>query len=111
MTATAIRLVDLDRHPCFVVCHTTRGRKWFARAPSVPRHWFPREDLDPKSSAFGVQFGGRSDDGAPRKVRADAWFERKDSSRFVVREQTVRVSPDETISLVLVADREMLEER
>ena len=36
LTATAIRLVDLDQFPGFVVCHTLRGRKWFARAPRVP---------------------------------------------------------------------------
>jgi hypothetical protein len=45
LTATAIRLVDLDQFPGFVISHTPRGRKWFARAPSVPRHWFPREEL------------------------------------------------------------------
>jgi hypothetical protein len=49
-----------------------------------------RDDLDPKSSAFGVQFGGRSDDSAPRKVGADAWFDRPGGARFMVRDQVVR---------------------
>ncbi|MEH2565207.1 ImmA/IrrE family metallo-endopeptidase [Bradyrhizobium sp. AZCC 2289] len=110
LTATAIRLFDLDQFPGFVISHTPRGRKWFTRAPSVPRHWFPREDLDAKSSAFGIQFGGRPDDGAPRKIGADAWFDRQGAARFMVREQTVRVARDETVSLVVLDDKEMLDD-
>jgi hypothetical protein len=105
-----IRLVDLDCAMAFVVCHSPRGRKWFARAPSIPRSWFPRGDLDARSFAFGVQFGKRSDDLALRKINADAWFDRADAGRFTVREQTTRVSRDETISLVLVEDKRMLDE-
>jgi hypothetical protein len=111
LTATAIRLVDLDQFPGFVISHTPRGRKWFARAPRIPRHWFPREDLDAKSFAFGIQFGGRPDDSAPRKIGADAWFDRKGAGRFMVREQTVRVARDETVSLVLIEDKEMFDGR
>jgi IrrE N-terminal-like domain len=111
LTATAIRLVDLDQFLGFVISHTAKGRKWFARSPSVPRHWFPREDLDAKSFAFGVQFGGRSDDSAPRKIGADAWFDRQGAARFMVREQTFRVARDETVSLVIIDDRAMLDER
>ena len=108
LTATAIRLVNLDQFPGFVISHTPRGRKWFARASSVPHHWYPREDLDAKSLAFGVQFGGRSEDSAPRKISADAWFDRQDAARFMVREQTVRVTREETVSLVVLDDKEML---
>lgn len=111
LTATAIRLVDLDQIPGFIVSHTTRGRKWFARAPKVPRHWYPREDLDAKSFAFGVQFGNRPDDSAPRKIAADAWFDRQGAARFMVREQTVRVARDEALSLILLEDSAMLQDR
>jgi hypothetical protein len=111
LTATAIRLIDLDQFPGFVICHSPRGRKWFVRSASVPRHWFPREDLDAKSFAFGIQFGGRSDDGAPRKIGADAWFDRQDAARFMVDEQTFRASRDETISLIAINQKAMLEDR
>lgn len=111
LTATAIRLVDLGHLQGFVVCHTPRGRKWFARAPGIDRAWYPRDDLDPKSSAFGVQFGGRPDDTAPRKVSASAWLNRFDAARFDVREQTVRTGRDETLSLVLAEDKAMLATR
>jgi hypothetical protein len=102
----------MDQLPGFVISHTPRWRKWFARAPRVPHHWFPREDLDAKSFAFGIQFGGRPDDSAPRKIAADAWFDRRQGAgRFMVREQTVRVARDETVSLVLLEDKEMFDDR
>jgi hypothetical protein len=105
--------VSLILLTCFLCnhCHTAKGRKWFARSPSVPRHWFPREDLDAKSFAFGVQFGRRSDDSAPRKIGADAWFDRQGAARFMVREQIFRVARDETVSLVIIDDKAMLDDR
>jgi hypothetical protein len=108
--ATAIRLVESDCSPALVVCHGPSGRKWFARAPSVPQKWFPRNDLDADSFAFGVQFGDRPDDPIPRKIGADAWFDRWDAERFVVHEQTMRIGPGETLTLVLINDRKMLED-
>lgn len=109
VTATAIRLIDLDHVPGFIICHGSNGRKWFARAPSVPRHWYPRDDLDRDSFAFGVQFGARPDVPSPRKIGADAWFDRADASRFDIREQTIRIR-DETLTLLLIDDEHMLEE-
>ena len=61
-----------------------------ARAPGFPPHWFPCDDLELTSFAFGVLFAGRSDDSAPRKVGADAWFDRPCAARFMVRDQVVR---------------------
>ena len=49
------------------------------------------------SYAFGVQFGGNTDDPLPRKIGADAWFDRWDADRFEVHEQTIRIAPDETL--------------
>src|SRR6266700_2247336 len=51
---------------------------------SASAHWFPRDDLEATSLAFGVLFAGRSDDSAPRKVGADAWFDRPCATRFMV---------------------------
>lgn len=78
---------------------------------TVLSHWFPREDLDARSFAFGVQFGGRSDDSATRKISADAWFDRQRAAQFLVREQTFRVARDETVSLVIIDDNAMLDDR
>ena len=63
-----------------------------------------------KCYAFGIQFGGNSDDPMPRKIGADAWFDRWDAERFEVHEQTMRTGSEETLTLVLVSDPQMLEE-
>ena len=75
-TATAIRLVDGDHSPALLVCHGSQGRKWFTRAPGVPSRWFPKDTLDADSFAFGVLYGGNADDAMPRKIGAEAWFDR-----------------------------------
>ena len=94
-----------------LVCHGLKGKKWFAAGPDVPARWWPQELLDHESSAFGVLFGGHPDDPAPRKVGADAWFDRPEVGRYNVKEQTVRTTEEEVLSLVLICDDEMLEER
>jgi hypothetical protein len=46
-----------------------------------------------------------------RKIGAEAWFDRHGADRFLVREQTVRIGNEETISLVVIDEDRMLEER
>lgn len=55
-------------------------------------------------------FGGKADDALPRKIGADAWFDRPEAGRFEVREQTIRSGDDEILTLVLIDDEAMLEE-
>lgn len=109
--ATAIRLVESDHSPTIVVCHGPDGRKWFRRAPSVPSRWFPQEQLDADSYAFDALFGSRPDDGMPRKIGADAWFDRRDAERYEVQEQTIRTWSDEILTLILIVDPAMLDEQ
>lgn len=107
-TATAIRLVE-DRHfVACLVCHSSQGRKWFTRSPEVPVRWFPREDLAAESFAFALLFGGAPEDRFPRKIGADAWFDRWDAERYEVYEQTIRTGVDETLTLVRIDDDAML---
>lgn len=108
--AAAIRLIEARHSPALLVCHGPNGRKWFARSPDVPSRWFPRSDLDPESFAFGVLFGRQPDDRMPHKIGADAWFERLEAERYELQEQTIRTADDETLTLVLITDAEMLEE-
>jgi hypothetical protein len=110
MRKPAIRLVESDHAPSLLVCHGPKGRKWFTRAPSVPSKWFPQDSLDADSFAFGVLFGNKPDDSIPRKVGADAWFDRREAERFEVQEQTFRTGPDEILTLVLIEDPKMLED-
>jgi IrrE N-terminal-like domain len=110
-TATAIRLVEGDHSPALLVCHGKLGRKWFVRAPSVPEQWFPRNELDADSFAFGVLYGGNPDDALPRKIGAEAWFDRWEASRYEVHEQTIRTGEDEILTFILITDAHMLEDR
>lgn len=109
-TATAIRLVESDHAPALVVCHGPNGRKWFTRAPSVPERWFPRDDLDADSFAFGVLFGSKPDDTAPRRIGAEAWFDRHEADRFEIHEQSMRCGPNEVLTLLTMTDQQMLAE-
>lgn len=109
LTATAIRLVEADLFPALVVCHGPAGRKWFASAPMIPRKWFPQKDLDPDSTAFNVQFGNAPGSVHPTKVGAEAWFDRHDAERYEVYEQAMRLSPNESLSIVTIIDDLMLE--
>jgi len=109
-TATAIRLVESDHTPSFLICHGLNGRKWFTRAPSVPRKWFPQDILHADSFAFGVLFGNESDDRMPRKIGADAWFDRSEAERYEVHEQTCRTGPSEILTIVHMTDPRMLDD-
>lgn len=111
LTAMAIRLVESDHTLSLLVCHGSKGRKWFTRAPSVPQRWFPKDDLDSEGFAFGVLFGRAGNDTTPRLIGADAWFDRSEANRYDVHEQTVRTGPDEVLSLILINDGRMIEER
>jgi hypothetical protein len=108
--ATAIRLVEGGHSSALLVCHCSRGRKWFVSGPDVPSRWFPKSDLDADSFAFGILFGKAPDDPVPRKIGADAWFDRWDAEKYVVYEQTIRTAADEILTLVLINDPDMLED-
>lgn len=107
-TATAIRLVEADFAPAMLVCHGPQGRKWFVRSPSVPDRWFPQDNLDAESYAFGIQFGADPDGPILRKIGADAWFDRAGADRFEIQEQTIRTGPGETLTLLVFCDERML---
>jgi len=110
LTATAIRLVEGGHTRALLFCHSSAGRKWFTRGPDVPERWFPKDALDADSFAFGVLYGGNADDVMPRKIGADAWFDRWEAADREVHEQTVRTGEDEILTLVLVSDPLMLED-
>lgn len=110
MTATVIRLVEAGHADSVLVCHGLKGRKWFTRSPGVPDRWFPQEQLDHESYAFGILFGRQANDPYPRKIGADAWFDRDEAGRYEVQEQTIRTADDEILTLVIIHDPNMLED-
>ena len=57
LTATAIRLVNMNVWPLILVSHSKSGRVWFNRSKDVPERWFPQKELDQDSMAFDMLFG------------------------------------------------------
>jgi hypothetical protein len=110
ITATAIRLVEGNCLLACLVCHGREGRKWFTRSPEVPARWFPSRDLSADSFAFEVLFRGGKEQAFPRKVDADAWFDRRDADKYEVCEQTIKTGDDEILSIILIEDEDMLRE-
>ena len=110
LRAAAIRVVEAGRQPVFLICHSHTKREWFVRSTMVPDRWFPRDTIDAASPAFDVLFGSKSETLLPQKVDADAWFDRHDASWYEIREQSIRVSSDEILTLLLIDDERMLRE-
>jgi len=108
--ATAVRLVEGGHSPAPLVCHGIARRKWFTRGADVPSRWFPKDDLDADGFAFGVLHAGKPDDTMPRKIGADAWFDRWEAQKYEVQEQTIRTTTDEVLTLILITASEMLED-
>jgi len=67
--------------------------------------------LDAESYAMDVLYGRKADSAHPRKIGADAWFDRAEAQRYEVLEQSVRTGPAEVLTVVSVANEDMLEEQ
>ncbi|GLH79747.1 hypothetical protein SSBR45G_46560 [Bradyrhizobium sp. SSBR45G] len=109
-TATAIRLVQSNKFHAMLVCHGRKGRKWFLRPPCVPDRWFPRDELDRDSYAFETLYGSKVEQTHPRKIDADAWFDRRGAERHQLFEHTFPLPNDEILTLLTFTDAEMMEE-
>ena len=107
-TATALRMVDYGPEPAMLICHSQQKRLWFRRNVNVPDRWFPRDELDPESSAFEV-LHGQTDRTRRSVIGADAWFDRREAERFEVYEQTIRASNGTALSMVVFKSPEMLD--
>lgn len=110
ISAMAIRLVEADIWPVMLVCHTRAGRRWFTQAPMFHRRWFPQDRLDSESSAFDVVFGQSEGDSHPRIIGADAWFDRSESRKFEIFEQSMRTGDNEVLALLTMKDERMMDE-
>jgi hypothetical protein len=101
LTATAIRLVEMDAIPGMLVCHGSRGRRWFTRAPSAER-WFPQDQLDADSQAIAMLYRRDQELRAPSLTGAEAWFDAPGADRYDVHEQTYAVPGGEIVTLLLL---------
>jgi Zn-dependent peptidase ImmA (M78 family) len=107
LTATLIKLVKSDYFPIMLVCHSQSGRKWPCRPPSLQRFWYPKEELDPESPAFDLLFRGGREDGIPRKIGADAWFDFRGAERYQIQEQSFSLPSNEILTLLVLPDSAM----
>jgi hypothetical protein len=108
MTATILKMIETDHFPIMLVSHSPQGRAWFRGASSVPERWFPKQDLDHESFAFTTLFGKKEDKGGPRRIGADAWFDRYEAADFDVYEETFRVAADQVCTVLFFNDVKML---
>jgi|SRR5229473_1101149 len=102
VTATLIKLVESDRFPLLVVCHSKLGKRWFRKSPMVPGWWFPKAELDVDSIAFEMLFGEATEISYARKIGADAWFEFRGVDRYEVQEQSFLQPNDEVLTLLII---------
>jgi Zn-dependent peptidase ImmA (M78 family) len=103
-TATLMRIVNEDHFPILVVCHGKDKRHWFRRSNLLPNWWFPREDLDADSFAFGILHGGAAEDTFPRKNGAGAWFEFRNVDRYEILEQSFPLPNDEVLTILTIPE-------
>lgn len=108
LTATLIKIAETDVFPVVLVCHSREGRRWFRRAPSVPSRWFPREELDHESFAFSLLFGSGPEESRPRRIGADAWFDRRGADEHNLLEQSYRLPDNQICTVLTITDPEML---
>lgn len=108
LTASAIRLVQLGSSPTMVICSGATGRKWFVRSRELEEaNLWPRRELSQDSLAYGLMRGTRSGI-APDDVDADAWIDHPDAGDYVVREDSVKITPDLVLTLLWWKDESQL---
>lgn len=106
--ATAIRAVEKGHHPAMLICNNQFSRRcWFVRSPLVPGRWFPRDELQPESSAMEVLYGTVLES-RPHRVPATAWFDCREASHHEVWEQSRKIGKDEVLTLLTFNDVKML---
>ena len=107
LTATAIRLVNMNVWPLLLVSHSRNGRVWFSRSKDVPERWFPQKELNQDSMAFDMLFG-TEERARPQKIPADAWFDIREAERYDIIEDALRIASNQVLCLLWLENDEML---
>jgi len=109
LTATAIRLVNMNVWPLVLVSHSKNGRIWFSRSKDVLERWFPQKELSQDSMAFDMLFGSE-ERVRPQKITADTWFDNREAERYDIIEDALRISDNQVLCLLWLENDEMLED-
>jgi Zn-dependent peptidase ImmA (M78 family) len=99
--ATVLRIIDLNVAPLIFVCLQNGQRKWFRRSKAIADAWFPKDSPDPEAFAFDLSFDLSKTASGPRKVGAEAWFDRRNAEQFEIVEDSVR-SGESVYSILLL---------
>jgi Zn-dependent peptidase ImmA (M78 family) len=99
--ATVLRIIDLNVVPLIFVCLQKGQRKWFRRSKDISEIWFPKDSPDPEAFAFDLSFDASKTPSGPRKVGAQAWFDRWNAQQFDIIEDSVR-SGENVYSILLL---------
>jgi Zn-dependent peptidase ImmA (M78 family) len=102
LTATLLKLVDINRFPIVCVCHNRQRRRWFRASAMVPKWWFPKGELEVDSIAFEMLFGGSAEISYARKIGAETWFDFHGVERFEVQEQAFLLPNGEILTLLIL---------
>ena len=109
LTATTIKMMEANHFPMMLVCHGESGRRWFDASSSIDlQKWFPKAELDPESCAFAMLFGRATEERFPRKIGADAWFDRSGAEAFAIAEQSFSLPNREVATILFFTDDAML---
>ena len=107
ITATTLRLANINMLPAIVACYDRKGKRWAMPAQDIPRRWFLKEKLDEDSFTYdwlnhGIECRGLG------KQPADVWFENDDAGEYEVQEQCI-ASTDGTALVLIYLESSMLE--
>jgi hypothetical protein len=107
ITATALRLVEHGPLPSMVICSDGKGRKWFSRSEILPKSLWPQELPGGLTGAFHLHKSGSPPQG-PTVIRASEWIDHPTASRYVVTEDSRRITPDLVLTLLWWEDERQL---
>ena len=107
LTATAIRLVDLGSFPAMIICNEGGKRIWFSRGPDVPKAIWPKDRPGPYTNAQALLKGQQASEG-PIKIGADEWIEHEDAWRYLLIEDSVKITGNLVLSLLWWEDEKQL---
>jgi hypothetical protein len=105
LTATALRLANINTLPIIVACYDSNGYRWSIEANDVPKRWFLKKKLDEDTFTFDLLNKGKECLYLGKKS-ADAWFESDDAENYEVHEQCISLYADQVLVL-LYLDAEM----
>ncbi|MFN9470992.1 ImmA/IrrE family metallo-endopeptidase [Acidovorax sp.] len=106
ITATTLRLANVNTLPVIVACYDREGKRWAIPAADIPRRWFLKEKLDEDSYAYDLLYSGKTCLGL-FKQSAETWFQNDDADKYEVREQCIS-SFDSTVLVLLYLESPML---